>query len=354
MNVFVADPEWGWWIILYFFLGGIAAGAYFTATLVDLVGREADRDLPRVGYWIAFPLVVVCGIFLTVDLDQPLRFWHMLLKSETGTPLLKPWSPMSIGSWALLVFGFCSFLTFLGSLRPAGGLAWLFRRSILARVIQAVGCVVGFFVASYTGALLTATNQPIWSDTTWVAPLFLASAASTGMAAMLLVAHFCRCAAADSVHRLERSDLWAVVLETVVFVIFLISLGGLLGPLWDTWQGKVFLLGTAVLGLAGPLLLHLLHRRPATRTALTAAVLALVGGFLLRFGLLQAPGEILARARNYPEPNARPQQPYLFTFPFSPEDDRVPGKSLGADPLNRPDPAAPADVKPRSKFFGKP
>ena len=29
MNLFVADPEWGWWIIRYFFLGGIAAGAYF-------------------------------------------------------------------------------------------------------------------------------------------------------------------------------------------------------------------------------------------------------------------------------------------------------------------------------------
>src|SRR5262249_8307341 len=28
MNLFVEDPEWGWWIILYFYLGGIAAGAY--------------------------------------------------------------------------------------------------------------------------------------------------------------------------------------------------------------------------------------------------------------------------------------------------------------------------------------
>ena len=34
MNLFVADPHWGWWIILYFYLGGIAAGAYFTATLI--------------------------------------------------------------------------------------------------------------------------------------------------------------------------------------------------------------------------------------------------------------------------------------------------------------------------------
>src|SRR5438094_2889487 len=82
MNLFVADPHWGWWIILYFFLGGIAAGAYFMATLIDLVGQDRDRELARLGYGVAFPLISLCGLFLIVDLDQPLRFWHMLFKSE--------------------------------------------------------------------------------------------------------------------------------------------------------------------------------------------------------------------------------------------------------------------------------
>jgi len=27
MNFWVADPEWGFWIVTYFFLGGIAAGS---------------------------------------------------------------------------------------------------------------------------------------------------------------------------------------------------------------------------------------------------------------------------------------------------------------------------------------
>src|SRR5262245_13039700 len=183
MNLFVADPHWGWWIVLYFFFGGIAAGAYFSATLIDLVGREQDRELARLGYWIAFPLVSLCGILLIIDLDQPGRFWHMLLRSEVvgeaiqegwpwsaagwqhmiRAPLLKHWSPMSIGSWALLLFGLCSSLSFAGSLWPGGRLEWLLRRSVLARGLQVIGCGVGFFVAAYTGALLTATNQPIWS-----------------------------------------------------------------------------------------------------------------------------------------------------------------------------------------------
>ena len=38
----VASPEWGWWVVLYFFFGGIAAGSYFIATLIELA-REFAR-----------------------------------------------------------------------------------------------------------------------------------------------------------------------------------------------------------------------------------------------------------------------------------------------------------------------
>ena len=38
----------------------------------------------------------------------------------------KHWSPMSVGAWALLIFGICSFLSLLGSLWPTGRLSrWL-------------------------------------------------------------------------------------------------------------------------------------------------------------------------------------------------------------------------------------
>jgi rifampicin phosphotransferase len=41
-----------------------------------------------------------------LDLSRPLRFWHLLLESNTWMPMFKLWSPMSVGSWALLAFGF--------------------------------------------------------------------------------------------------------------------------------------------------------------------------------------------------------------------------------------------------------
>src|ERR671935_50465 len=113
---FSEPPHWHWLIILYFFIGGLAGGCYFLASMIDLVGRATDRPLARLGYLIAFPAVVVCGILLIADLGRPERFWHMLLQSATWRPMLKTYSPMSLGAWGLLIFGGFAFLSFLGAL----------------------------------------------------------------------------------------------------------------------------------------------------------------------------------------------------------------------------------------------
>jgi protein NrfD len=308
MNLFVADPDWGWWIILYFFLGGLAAGCYFVATLIELFGHEEDRPLARAGYRVAFPLVIVCGLLLIVDLERPERFWHMMLQSEVvdeavaegwpgggwGTMLhalmLKRWSPMSIGAQALGIFGLCSFLSFLGTLWPCGRLSHLLGSHLVGRIFKIIGCVVGFFIAAYTGALLTASNQPLWSDSNWVSPLFLTSAASTGIALLLLLG---RRASEAARERLERADLWALGLELFIFLIFVASMGGLLPWVLKTWEGSLLVAGTLVVGLLVPLWLHLGFKIPSEGRVTAAAVCALGGGFLLRFGIVRTAPAIL-------------------------------------------------------------
>jgi formate-dependent nitrite reductase membrane component NrfD len=376
MDLFVADPEWGWWIILYFFLGGIAAGAYFAATIIDLVGSERERELSRVGYWIAFPMVVLCGLFLTVDLYRPERFWHMLFKSEVvkealaeGWPgsaqswrtmghalIWKYWSPMSVGAWALLIFGACSFLSFLGSLWPAGRLARLLRHGVFGKLLQLLGCVVGFFIAAYTGALLTATNQPLWSDSVWIAPLFLTSATSTGLAIMILLARADRAVTAEYLARLQHADLWALFLELIVFAVFLGSLGALFWPVMHTWHGKLLILGTLILGVLIPVWLHLRARlTPQRNSVVAAALLSLVGGFVLRYAMLTTPPELLARAAELRALYAVDGGQAIGTpgpalWPgFSPEDGRPRGGGPGADPGNK-----TPYLEPRSKVFNGP
>src|SRR5262249_45529646 len=113
---FVAPPQWQWYIVWYFFLGGLAGGAYLIGTLLRLLGDARDQRIARLAFLLAFPAMIVCPILLTLDLGRPGRFWHMLVNSRTWGLNFKYWSPMSVGAWALLVFGFFATLSFIDAL----------------------------------------------------------------------------------------------------------------------------------------------------------------------------------------------------------------------------------------------
>ena len=55
----VQDPDWTWWIVAYFFFGGIAGGAYLIAAVSDLFADGENRPVARAGYLLAFPLVAL-------------------------------------------------------------------------------------------------------------------------------------------------------------------------------------------------------------------------------------------------------------------------------------------------------
>ena len=281
---FSAPPHWGWLIALYFFVGGLAGGSYFIASLIDLFGRREDRPLAHLGYFIAFPCIALGGLLLMIDLGRPLRFWHMLIESNTYRPMLKYWSPMSIGSWAVMIFGLFAFLSFLAALAEDGRIPWPELRRLRAPagpgiVATVIGGLAGFYVAGYTGVLLAVTNRPIWSDTPLLGMLFVVSAASTSAALIILLAYrFGR--ATPAVEDLHRMDDWVLVMEVLVLIAVLVSLGPVLTAWLNLWG--VLLLITIALGMIAPLLLSWRGRGPRDATMRTAAALVLAGGFLLR------------------------------------------------------------------------
>src|SRR2546422_11468563 len=77
-----ASPHWTWFIIPYFFAGGIAGGAYFLAAVLEWVGRPEDRPVIRTGYTLALWGAVLSGLLLTLDLGRALRFLNMLLQPD--------------------------------------------------------------------------------------------------------------------------------------------------------------------------------------------------------------------------------------------------------------------------------
>lgn len=281
---FSAPPDWGWLITLYFFIGGLAGGSYFIAALIDLFGSPEDRPLVRLGYYIAFPCVALSGLLLTLDLERPLRFWHMLIQSNTYRPMFKFWSPMSVGSWALLIFGIFSFISFLGALADAGYISPGWRKvhppALLGRVIALIGGIFGFYVAGYTGVLLAVTNRPIWSDTPLLGLLFIVSAASTAAALMILLAR-----KSDwnmpGVADLHRMDAWLVALEFIVLIVVMFSLGPVFRAWLNAW-GLLLLIGVIVIGMLLPLALSWRSEWLGPSNMTMTAVLVLIGGFILR------------------------------------------------------------------------
>jgi protein NrfD len=283
---FTASPEWRWFIVAYFFLGGLAGGSYFLATLLDRFGTERDRPLVRLGYLVAFPIVCLCGLVLTVDLGRPERFWHMLVQSQTWRPMLKTYSPMSSGAWVILLFSGCAFVSFGGVVADRGRPRWALLRHAspdarFGRLVSGAGAILGLYQAGYTGVLLSVTNRPIWADTTLLGLTFLTSAASTS-AALLILLGFWSGLARERLYPLERFDRSALILEVLAIVALVASLGRIATVWLDGWG--VLLAAMVVGGIALPLLLD--WRGPAGRPAWIGPTLVLLGGLMLRMVII--------------------------------------------------------------------
>jgi len=291
---FTASPHWTWFIILYFFVGGIAGGGYFLAALLQWFGRPEDRPVIRTGYALGFWGAIISGALLTLDLGRPLRFWHMLFQSERFPSLMfKSWSPISFGAWAILLFTACAALSMIGAWAEEGrvrvpGAQLLQSGTLLAKLIAAVGGIFGFFVAGYTGVLLSVTNRPIWADSPWLGALFLASGASTGAAALRLFGRR-RGASERSIGWLASFDVQALIVELMILIVFIASLWPI-RQVWISFWGFLLLFGVVGAGILWPLRLHF---SPSAGAGFrNPAVMVLLGGFLLRVVVLLASDSI--------------------------------------------------------------
>jgi formate-dependent nitrite reductase membrane component NrfD len=253
----------------------------------------------RLGYYIAFIGVLISGFLLTVDLTLPLRFWHMLIENHTGRPMFKLWEPMSTGAWALLLFGLFAFLAAVAALseeRPNIRLLQsapvrLLRRRGPSAIVAVLGSIFGLYIAGYTGVLVAVTNRPIWADSHLLGLLFLVSGASTGPAALILLGVRRLRADPGSLGWLVWFDHNVLILELLVLIVFLVSLGSVARVFLD-WWGLVLLVGVFGVGILVPLFLHSRQHAETIESCVRIAGLVLVGGFLLRIVVILSSEQI--------------------------------------------------------------
>lgn len=300
------SAEWPLLIDIYFFLGGIAGGAFVIATIAHLLGPDRYRSVVRTGYYVAFLAVLPTPILLIVDLGLPTRFLHMMMVSKPSTAIgqgamtlgpfhLKPLSPMSMGAWALLVFSGCAFIAALDVLlEHRGGRGFPGLRTL----VGIVGSVFGFFLAAYPGVLLGATARPLFISGHWLGAVFVAVGASTGAAMIALVLAISGSDRRDALAALMRAVAVALVVQAVALVLFIVTvwISGSTGvtraltPLLSGEQSLAFWLGAVMAGLVVPLALHFAGgmRRTSAGVAALVSVLVLVGGFVIKYVLVAA------------------------------------------------------------------
>lgn len=330
----MSHHEWGWMVVVYLFLGGLGAGSMVLSGVAHLTRRQRYEGIARAGALLAPVLVGAGSGLLIFDLGQPLRFWRLFAT-------LNPVSPMSIGSWLLMLFSLVAGVYALLYLPPAWleavaartkrGAASLRKLAAwnrtpedgdgrltfpdsparvagLRSLLALVGAPLGLGVGIYTGVLLGAIPaRPFW-NTPMVAQLFLFSALSTASALLLLVAPRMRRAAGREreLERLAlvRADLVFIFLELFIVIPFIVhgklsvlSAKEALGMVMGGPYTEVFWGGVVALGILLPLFLELLdvtgmlRRLPGAISRLVhvaAPLLILVGGYLLRWVFVHA------------------------------------------------------------------
>jgi formate-dependent nitrite reductase membrane component NrfD len=167
-HAMMKPPVWTWEVPLYFWTGGMAAGSAFVAFACDVAGDHRAASLSRK---VALAALIPSPPLLVLDLGRPLRFINMLR-------IVKTRSPMSMGAWALTLFG---------NLAAAAVGLDLLGREREARAVGAANVLVGGYLGSYTGVLLASTAVPVWARSRlFLGPIFVATATATGAAACRL------------------------------------------------------------------------------------------------------------------------------------------------------------------------
>ena len=262
-------PVWTWEVPLYFWFGGIAAGSSFVALACDLAGDERSAAVARK---VALGALGPSPVLLILDLGRPERFVNMLR-------IFKPRSPMSMGAWALTLFG---------NLAAGAVGADLLGKRRLAQGLGAANAVVGGYLGSYTGVLLASTAVPVWARSRlFLGPIFVSTAAATGAAA-------CRLAlVADGLpvgHPTRRAlgtvETAAMASELILSIINERRLGPLASGLEEGRPGKLFKL--AKWSVRAGLAARFGRERGGPWVHHAASVLYLAAGLMFRYAWVGA------------------------------------------------------------------
>ena len=207
------DPvSWGFYIGNFTFLVGVAAAAVVLVIPAYVYNWKPIKEIVVIGELLAISAIVMCMLFVTVDIGRPDRILHLF--PFTGTPNF----PVSLLSWDVLVLNIYLLLNFAIAThilyrmyvgRPYSvRFAWpLIMLSIPAAV--SIHTVTAFL---YNGL----AARPYWNAAI-LAPRFLTSAFCSGPAIILILLQVLR---RYTQLEIKSEALWKIA-ELMAYAMFI-------------------------------------------------------------------------------------------------------------------------------------
>lgn len=259
---------------------------------------DSYRRLFAAGFAAALVVLSLGAVCLLADIGRVDRI--VLLMTQPTVSFI------AVGAWALAA---CAVLAVLLGLAWGGYARW---GDTAVRALEVAMLLAALAVMTYTGLLLQSLEAvPLWA-TPWLSVLFVLSSLSCGIALVLGAAQLTGAARAFGMvlGRLAAVDAIVIAVEAIV-VVLLVATAGAAGSQTgavvatgtsdalaasvrelvagtDAW---LFWGGFAGVGLAVPFVLDIALarlRRPMPLVALAAAACVLIGGFVIRFCIVEA------------------------------------------------------------------
>ena len=179
--------SWGFYIGNFTFLVGVAAAAVVLVIPAYIYHWKPIREIVIYGELLAVSAIIMCQLFVMVDIGHPERFWHLI------PPLGYLNFPSSILAWDMIVLNLYFVVNFTVVThilyRAFSGRAYE-KRLVVPLVLLSIPMAVG--IHTITAFLYNGLSaRPYWNSSI-LAPQFLASAFCSGPAILLIVLQLLR------------------------------------------------------------------------------------------------------------------------------------------------------------------
>lgn len=173
--------SWGIYIANFTYLVGMAAAAVMLVIPAYIYRMKEMHDVVIFGELLAVSAIIMCLLFVTVDLGRPERFWHLMpVIGLFNFPVsMLSWDVVVLNGYLLINVHICGYLLYMKYLGRKPN-KWFYMPFVFLSIIWAISIhtVTAFLYVGLVG-------RPFWNAAI-VAPRFLGSAFTAGPGLMIL------------------------------------------------------------------------------------------------------------------------------------------------------------------------